>query len=176
MFEVATPLAALFTAMGPRVFGAVPPIDVAALTAAAEAVGEARGRAVAVTELEPLKSALASAIQAAEAAAVIDCMTLQPLFYALVSRIASVVIDAELRQSPEGLQRLVATALAAIETKATQVRLSERDAALLAKAGIDVPVVVDPALADGDIRVDAARHVVAESLPARLAEIVAGLS
>ena len=176
MFEVATPLAALFTALGPRVFGAVAPIDVAALTAAAEAVGEARGRAVAEAELEPLKSALASAIQAAEAAAVIDCMTLQPLFYALVSRIASAAIDAELRQSPEGLQRLVATALAAIETKATQVRLSERDAALLAKAGIDVPVVVDPALADGDIRVDAARHIVAVSLPARLAEIVAGLS
>ncbi|WP_419815207.1 hypothetical protein [Glacieibacterium sp.] len=168
MFEAATPLSALLWAMNPGLIAAPSP-DCGAIAAAADAVGYARGWTEAEAALQPLRDRLGQAAQALDAASVIDPASLTPLFVTLVRRIAEVVVDGELRQSPEVLERLVASAFAAVDTEGATLRLSPRDAALLGMGTIDLE------LSDGEIRVDTARHVVAASLATRLAEAVAGL-
>lgn len=168
---VLAPLSTLWTALSPRVAPATPPPDVGAIAAAAEAQGHARGVAEAEALLAPRHAALTAALAAAAAAQTIDAATLQPLFVELVSNIAAAVIDGELRQSSEAVGRLVAAALAAVES----------DGAPTLYVGIDAEcafdgfiTIVDPDLPPGAIRVETARHVVATSLQARLAAIVAG--
>ncbi|TRW14097.1 FliH/SctL family protein [Glacieibacterium frigidum] len=172
MSEAAT-LTSLWRAMAPRVAEPVAPPDVGAIAAAADAAGEARGRAEERAAIEPLRAALTAAESALVAATAIDAEALQPLFADLVTRVARAVVEAELRTSPEAIERLVAAALASIEVDGAPVlHLSAADAALLET---QLAVVIDPTLAPGDIRVETPRHVVAASLTARLGEIVGSL-
>src|SRR5207237_10539747 len=102
-------------------------------TAAAEAHGYACGRADAEAALAPLRLAVEQAIAGLQAAHAIEPAALQPLFADLVIRIAGAVIDGELRQSADAVERLVAAGLAAIEIDgAATIRLSPGDAARLA--------------------------------------------
>jgi flagellar biosynthesis/type III secretory pathway protein FliH len=172
MSEAAT-LGALWRAMAPCVTASVAAPSVGEIAAAADAAGEARGRAGERAALAPLRAALAAAERAMASALAVDADALQPLFVDLVTRVARAVVEVELRTAPDAVARLVAAALASIEIDGDPVvHLSASDAALL-----DTPlvVVVDPALAPGSIRVETPRHVVAASLEARLAEIVAAL-
>jgi|GEM_PF-3111846 len=176
MSEVAlAPLSSLWSAMAPRRPAAATPLpDVGAIAAAAETHGRADGRAAAETELEPLRTILSASIGALEAAREIDAAALQPLFVELVTRIASAVIDGELRQSPEVVGRLVEATLAAVTTDgATVIRLSVDDAARMSG---DPRVVADPELASGELRVETPQHIVAASLDARLMAILCGLA
>lgn len=169
------PLSTLWTAMSPARAVVAPPVDVAAIAAVAEAQGFARGQAEAEGALAPALAALAAAAAALDAALLIDPATLHPLFVDLVARIASAVVDGELRQSCEAVERLVTEALAALENGGpTSLHLSPADAAAIA-APEGIALVIDPDLAPGEIRVETAAHVIAASLDARLAAIVGGL-
>ena len=198
MSEAAT-LTSLWRAMAPRTVVAEAPPSVGEIAAAADAAGEARGRTQERAALEPLRAVFAAAEQALTAAAAIDADTLQPLFADLVTRVARAVVDAELRTGPDAIARLVSAALASIEIEGDPVlHLSAADAALLSGRhpgesrdpspdaqmmgpgmhrddGCGATIVIDPSLAPGEMRVETPRHVVAASLHARLAEIVAGL-
>ena len=170
-------LAALFAAMGPRVARAPGPSP-DTLMHAAEAHGRALGRADAAADLAPLAARLTAAVASAEAATIVDAAALAPLFVELVGRVARAVIDVELRVSGEAVARLAAAALAAIDVDGgVTVFVNADDAALL--SAVDVmgqAMTVDPALPPGDVRVETPRHVIAASLSARLADIVAGLA
>ena len=170
------PLSTLWSAMAPAARpAAAPPPDVGAIAAAAEAQGYARGLAEAEVALAPALAALAGAVAALEAALVIDPQALQPLFVDLVTRIASAVVDGELRQSREGVERLVTEALAGVEGGGpTSLHLSPADAAAIG-APEGVTLVIDPDLVPGEIRVETTAHVIAASLNARLAAIVGAL-
>lgn len=172
MSEAAT-LSSLWRAMAPRVAEPVALPDVGAIATAADAAGEARGRAEERAALAPLRTALTAAERALAAAAVIDAETLQPLFAELVARVARAVVDGELRTGSEAIAALVAAALASVDVDGEPVlHVSAADAVRL---GTSLAVVVDPALAPGEIRVETPGHVIAASLNARLAEIVGAL-
>ena len=168
----AAALSHLWRAMAPRAVIAPPtPPSVGEIAAAADAAGEARGRAAERAALEPLRTTLAAAEGAWRAAMTIDTETLQPLYADLVTRLAQAVVDGELRASPAAIERLVAAALAAVEVDGdATLYLCEADAAHYREAN----AVVDATLSPGEIRLETPRHVVAASLSARLAEIVAG--
>ena len=168
----AASLASLWTAMNPRPrpVAPLPPADVGAIAAAADAQGFARGRAETEAGLARERAALAAAIAELQRARVIDAETLRPLLVDLVTRIAAAAIDLELRSSLAPIERLVATALAAIEDDgATIVYLCPDHAARL-------NATADPDLAPGEVRVETPQHVVAASLAARLAAVVADLA
>ena len=172
---ILAPLSTLWSAMSPVRPVVAAPIDVGPITAAAEAQGFARGQAEAETGLAPALAALTAAAAALDAALVIDPASLHPLFVDLVTRIASAVVDGELRQSRDAVERLVTEALAAVENGGpTSLHLSPADAAAIA-APEGLTLVIDPDLAPSEIRVETAAHVIAASLDARLAAIVGGL-
>ncbi len=170
VITTATSLASLWSAMSPRARPAAPPLpDVGAIAAAAEAQGYARGRDEAEAALVPERAALAAAAAELRAACAIDPEALRPLFVDLVTRVAAAVIDAELQTSLASVRRLVDVALASIEGDGEAViHLCPEHAARL-------DAIPDPDLAPGEVRLETPRHVVAASLAARLAAIVADL-
>lgn len=166
----AASLSSLWSAMTPRTRPlAPPPPDVGAIAAAAEAQGYARGRDDAEAALVPERAALRAAVAALDAACAIDPEALRPAFVDLVTRIAEAVIGAELKLSLDAVARLVDAGLASIETAGeAAVYVSPDHAARLG-------AVADPDLAPGEVRIETPHHVVAASLAARLAAVVADL-
>ena len=94
-----------------------------------------------------------------------------------VTQIARAVIRAELVQQPEHIVRVVDEALAALTLGARHVRVyvSPGDRELLEDfgAGEAVPtLLVDPALAPGDCRVESAESLVDFTVSSRFAAII----
>ena len=166
-------LAALLVSMAPVT--AMQPIDLAALRAQAFADGLEAGRAEAAAA-DAERAARVRELEAAiGAAATIDETTLRAPFVELVTHLAEAVVGAELRLSPDIIERLVNAALARLGPEgATALRLHPADAPALAGLAT-LPVVTDAEQPRGSVIVEYPQQVVADGLPARLATILAAL-
>ncbi|MGL4542045.1 MAG: FliH/SctL family protein, partial [Polymorphobacter sp.] len=162
-------LAALFAARQaapwqPAPDPAPPPVDAATLADDAWARGLAAGTAAARAELVPVFELLEAGVVALRRAREIDVAALRQPFAALVTQLCGAVVAQELRLAPEHVLALIEPALAAISSDTqTVLRLHPDDAALLddaALAPLPVPVVADPLVARGSVRIEAPQFVV----------------
>ena len=168
-------LAGLLSALQPRVEAAPPPPpDLGAIRQDGWEAGFVAGEAAATAALAPLRVSLAEAAAALAAATEIDVQRLRPLFAALVERIASAVLGAELSAGAQVLLPLVEAALAQVRSGEAAV-LAAHPATLAALQPHlpDVAVHADLALAPGQFVVTGAEFVIDTSLSERLAAILA---
>jgi len=149
--------------------------DLAAVAAQAFADGVAAARAETADADAQRRALVAELERTVVQAAAIDAAILRAPFAALVTHLAEAVVGAELRLSPEIVQRLVDGALARLGPDgATSLRLHPGDAAAFGGLGT-LPVVIDADQPRGSVIIDYPRMIVADGLPARLAAIVAAL-
>jgi flagellar assembly protein FliH len=159
-----------------------PEADPAALVAAARAEGEAQGfaageaagRAAAMAELEPLRAALAQAVDAARAATGIDNARLAPLLATLVQAVAEAVLMAELQAGGRVLGPLVAAVLDEVADAALPILSAHPDTLALISADLPagLATAADPALPPGHVVVTGPDYRVEAGLAERLARLV----
>lgn len=173
-------LVSLLTSLRPRIVAdapAPPPPDLDAIHQAGWAAGFAAGEAAATEDLAPLRSQLADTAAALDAACRIDVDLLRPLFVALVGKIASAVLQAELGAGGAVLEPLVTAALAAVRLgEAAVLSAHPETLAALAPYLPDISVVPDAALPRDGFTVSAPQFTIAANLADRLADSVAGLA
>lgn len=172
-----TGLAGLLTSLRPRVVADAPPPDLDAIRQAGWEAGFAAGEVVAEARVAPLKAQLADAAAALDAACCIDVDTLRPLFTALVSEIAAVVLMAELGSGAAVLEPLVTAALAAVKPGEAAVLVAHPEtlAALLPHLPA-IATTDNAALSRDSFAVTAPQFIITAGLADRLADIVAGLA
>lgn len=163
-------LASLYAAMLPPPPPSEPATDVEAIADDAYRAGFAAGTAQAEAGLQPERAMLKTAAAAVIAATVVDPDALRGVFLTLVRALAEAVVAGELRQNPEAMPRLVDAALASVATRdGVVLRVHAGDAMLLS---LDIPVVVDPTLARGEVYIDGPDFVVRDGLNARLEALI----
>lgn len=146
--------------------------------AAGFTAGEAAGRAAAVTDLAPLRAALAEAVTAARALSSVDERRLAPLLADLVKAVAEAVLMTELTAGGRVLGPLVAAALAEVAEAALPTLLAHPDT--LALIAADLPpglaTATDPALPVGHVVVAGPDYRVEAGLTERLTRLVEGIA
>lgn len=173
-------LAGLLTSLRPRVQPSdTPPAppDLDGIRQAGWEAGFVAGEAAATAGLAPLKVQLASAAAALDAACCIDVDGLRPLFTALVTNIATAVLQAELTVGGQALVPLVDAALAAVRQGEMPVLSGHPDTLAALKPYLpDVATAADATCSSDGFCVSAPQFMIAASLSGRLADIVAGLA
>lgn len=141
------------------------------------AAGRTEGLAAGRSYLEEAAGRFASLLEMLHRPLVGQEQELRKVLLDTVTQIARAVIRAELVQQPEHIVRVVDEALAALPLGARHVRVyvSPGDRELLEDfgAGEAVPtLLVDPALAPGDCRVESAESLVDFTVSSRFAAII----
>ncbi len=146
-----------------------PPVDVAAVTAAAYADGFAAGRATIEAELAPEREAL---VQLAESLKVMRPDPSAPLALLLVEAVdhmvRQVVGEVEVDATLLLARAQAAAELIVEQTKPSTLRLHPDDFARLEGAVLPVPMVADPAVACGDVVLETAEGWIEDGVAARL--------
>lgn len=182
MFEPlpAAGLAGLLTALRPRVEPEgepPPPLDLETIRAEGFDAGFAAGTAAADAGLAPLRTRLAEAATALDAACRIDADRLRPLFAALVAELAEAVLGAEIAASRTVLLPLVKAALGQVRTGERPVFRAHPDTLAALRHHLpDMPTAGDATLAPDEFSITAPHFVIETGLAARLRAITARLS